>query len=376
LFFSKLSCFLYAIKGERRVNNQSGVVCLGTPKVSIIILNYNGQRFIGDLLSKCVESVLSTDYPSFEVLFVDNASTDDSIGVVKSRFGSDNRLKFVQNNKNLGFAEGNNVGFRLAQGEYIALLNSDTQVDSCWLKNLVKATEPADVGAAQSKLLLMSKPNLMDCAGGLVDYYGYHLEKGRGKDASIYTKSSEIFYGKGASILLKRVALTRSGLFDKDIFMYYDETDLCWRIRLAGYKIVFAPTSIVYHASGLTTSKVYDQKKLFFAQRNHLMILIKNFETGNMFRAVSVSVLYEIRNALLFLPRRKPLASLAIVKAVFWNLLNLKQTWKKRLIVQNYVRKVSDKEIKRSMLKPYPPFPLYLVFPRSRYFKGKQKLNT
>ncbi|XHH10575.1 MAG: glycosyltransferase family 2 protein [Candidatus Bathyarchaeia archaeon] len=344
------------------------------PKISVIILNYNGQRHLQELLGKCVESVLLTDYPNFEVLFIDNASTDSSVDIIKSRFGKDERLKVIQNRKNLGFAEGNNVGLRIAQGEYIALLNSDTKVDSCWLKTLVKAIEPSDVGAAQSKLLLMSKPSLMDCAGGLVDYYGYHIEKGRGEAASHYTKNSEIFYGKGASLILKREALKKAGLFDKDIFMYYDETDLCWRIRLAGYKVVFAPASIVFHASGLTTAKVYDQKKLFFAQRNHLMIVIKNFELNNMFKAVSVSIIYEIRNALLFILRRKTLASLAILKALFWNLFNLRKTWKKRLDVQKSVRQVSDETIKCIMLPPYPPFPLYLVFPRNRYFKNAKNL--
>jgi GT2 family glycosyltransferase len=221
----------------------------------------------------------------------------------------------------------------------------------------------------------MNTPSLLDCAGGFIDYYGYPFERGNKENTSLYTQTGECFYGKGASLLLKREALEKSGLFDKDIFMYYDETDLCWRLRLLGYKIVFAPTSIVYHASGSTAAKSYNQRTQFFHSRNHLMIVIKNFETCNMIKTVFISIIYEIRNIFLFLLKRKPLASLAVLNALFWNLFNLKRTWKKRVVVQTLLRKVSDEEIKQMMLKP-PSLPLYLIFSRDRYFKSKQKLDT
>jgi GT2 family glycosyltransferase len=333
--------------------------CLDKPKVSIIILNYNGAKLLGELLVECIESVLLTDYPSFEVLFVDNASSDNSLGIVRSRFGSDKRLKIIQNSKNLGFAEGNNIGLKLAQGKYIALLNNDTRVDSDWLKNLVKIIAQPDVGAVQSKLLLMSNPNLVDCAGGFIDYYGYAFEKGHGKEASRYTQVSECFYGKGASVLLKREVLKKTGLLDKDIFIYYDETDLCWRIRLAGYKILFVPTSIVYHAVNLTASNTHKQKTRFFCKRNQLMILVKNFELGNLIKFVTALISYEIREIIMCCLKCKTPIYFDFFRALSWNLFNFKKTWKKRVVVQKLVRKVSDEEIKQFLLEPYPPFPLY-----------------
>lgn len=346
---------------------------MDVPKVSVIILNYNGHRFLGELLSKCIESVLLSDYPCFEVFFVDNASTDDSVALVKNRFGSDSRLKIVQNSENLGFTEGNNVGLRLAQGEYSVLLNNDTYVDASWLKNLVKAGQPSSVGAVQSKLLLMSKPDLMDCAGGFIDCYGYPTERGQRQAASQYTQISECFYGKGASLLLKHEALKKSGLFDRDIFMYYDETDLCWRLRLAGYKIVFCPTSIVYHAAGATASRTYEEKLVYFCRRNQLMLLIKNFELMNMFKAVLVFVICEVRTAILCGIRGKHLAGLAIFRALFWNLCNLRRTWEKRVVVQKLVRKVSDREIKQSMIKTCQPSPIFFIFLKACYLKLRQK---
>jgi hypothetical protein len=348
---------------------------LSWPLVSVIVLNYNGQKNLGKLLENCLMSVFDTNYPNFEVLFVDNASTDGSVEFVKKRFGQNPRLRIIQNERNLGFTEGNNVGIRNAKGEYIALLNSDAKADPEWLKELVKAIHPPEIGAVQSKLLQMSSPDVIDCAGGLIDYYGYHLERGRGEKSGKYTETSEIFYAKGAGILIKREVLAKTGLLDPEIFMYFDETDLCWRIWLSGYKVLFAPKSIVYHASGSTASKLQQKTRSYYYTRNHILVLLKNYDLGNMFKAVAVSIIFEFRNMVLFLARRKPQVSIAIIEALSWNLFHSKYAWKKRQVIQRLVRKVSDEQIKKIMLKPYPPFPLYLVFSRFRYLK-KQNINT
>jgi hypothetical protein len=104
--------------------------------VSIVILNYNGRK-LGKILTKCLESVLATDYPNFEVLFVDNASEDSSVDFVMNAFGLNPKLTIIRNEQNLGYADGNNIGIRRAKGEYIVLLNNDTQVDPQWLSELV-----------------------------------------------------------------------------------------------------------------------------------------------------------------------------------------------------------------------------------------------
>ena len=344
--------------------------------ISIVILNYNGRRNLGGILEKCLDSVFETDYPNFEVLFVDNASTDGSFEFVRGKYSVKKNLRMIRNEKNVGFAEGNNVGMKSAKGEFIALLNSDTRVVSGWLQELAKVIQFPQAGAVQSKLLLMDSPDLLDCAGGLLDYYGYHLERGRGEKSSKYNKTAEIFYAKGAGVLFKREVLEKIGLFDRDIFMYFDETDLCWRIRLKGYKVFFAPASIVYHASGLTASKLHTKTRHYFHARNHLLVLLKNYNLGNAVKAVIVSLFFEARNFVLFLARRKPRISMAIGQALFWNLRNLGSTWKKRRVVQEFVRVVPDVRIKEAMLTPYPPFPLYVLFSRFRYLKRKQKNNT
>ncbi len=237
------------------------------PLVSVIILNYNCRKNLGVVLENCLLSVFQTNYPSFEVLFVDNASTDDSVAFVERNFGEDARLRIIQNEQNFGFAEGNNIGIRKALGKYIVLLNSDTRVDPEWLTALVSTVRPPEVGAAQSKLLQLGAPELLDCAGGFLDYYGYHFERGQGERGSKYDQPGEIFYAKGASILIKREVLEKTGLFDPDLFIYHDETDLCWRTRLSGYTVLFSPKSIVYHASGSTMSRFQEKRRSFLSTR-------------------------------------------------------------------------------------------------------------
>ncbi|MGB9756383.1 MAG: glycosyltransferase family 2 protein [Candidatus Bathyarchaeales archaeon] len=340
------------------------------PLVSVIILNYNGLTNLKTILEKCLRSVLNTNYPNFEVLFVDNASTDGSVKFIKGKFGRDPRLRIIQNTRNWGFAEGNNIGIRNAKGEYVALLNSDTKVDPRWLTELVKIVQMPTIGAAQSKLLQMDSPDTLDCAGGFLDYYGYHLERGRGEDANKYNKVDEIFYAKGAGALIKKEVLNKTGLFDSETFLYFDETDLCWRIWLSGYKVVFVPSSIVYHAPSLTASKLQNAIRLYFYTRNHMLILLKNYNTQNMLKTLTASLLLELRNMIKFIMKREPFNSLAIFKALLWNMLHLKQTWKKRRITQKLVRKIPDEHIKKLMLKPFPPFPLSLIISKARYHKS------
>lgn len=339
--------------------------------VSVIILNYNGRKNLGVLLEKCLESVLKTDYPNFEVLFVDNASTDNSAEFVKRKFGQNQKLRIIRNKRNFGFAEGNNIGIRNAQGEYIALLGSDIRVDPKWLKELAKAIQLPEIGAAQSKLLRMDEPHLFDCAGGFIDYYGYSNDRGHGEeDRGQYNFFDEIFYAKGAACILKRKVLKEVGLFDQEFFIYYEDADLCWRMRLRGYKIIFVPTSIVYHTTGKTISKLQKSIQRYFFTRNLMFTLLKNYNRRNFCKYSIILSILELRNALLFTIRGAAFTGIAIVKALLWNFLNLRRNLRKRGTVQLLIRRLPDEMIKKVMNKPYPPFPQCLI-PRSYFLKRR-----
>ncbi|MEM0010910.1 MAG: glycosyltransferase family 2 protein [Nitrososphaeria archaeon] len=321
-----------------------------SPLVSVIILNYNGMPYV----DRCLSSVLSSDYPNFEVIFVDNASNDGSLEHVKRKFSKDSRLKIVANNKNYGFAEGNNIGIRASKGAYIALLNVDTEVEPSWLSELVKILDKdKTIGAAQSKLLRMNDPKRFDTCGHMLTQHGFTIERGAGeKDLGQYDYVADILGAKGAAIMIRRSTLDRTGLFDPDYFVLREETDLCWRIWLSGYRVVFVPKSIVYHAGGGTLrdeakkSVAWRRMQLFYWYRNQLMNLVKNLEFRNMVKVIPFHLLLAFGDSIIRSLRNKNTQQLlCLVKAIAWILVNFKEVWCKHLKVNYLIRKIRDKDI-------------------------------
>ena len=322
---------------------------LKAPFVSIVILNYNGLRFV----KKCLESALKTDYDNFEVIFIDNASTDGSFEYVQKEFSHDHRLRIIRNQKNMGFAEGNNIGAETANGNYIAFLNIDTIVASSWLRELVNVME-ADpkAGVCQSKLLSLKRPKFFDSAGDFIDRYGAMMRRGGDfmeKDVGQYDKMEEIFSARGAAMITRRKIIKEVGLFDPTYFATYEDIDFCWRTRLRGYKVLFVPNSVAYHVGGVSSPTSF---KTFFTTRNWIMTLTKNYELHNLVRflpfviAISASVV-----AAELILRRRPKLALDRFKGVLWNALNFRYVWEKRLWIQRCIRKVPDSEIMKHMLK-------------------------
>jgi len=147
------------------------------PLVSIIIVNFNDKRH----LYRCLSSILKSEYPSFEIIVVDNGSTDGSVELVKKLFGNNPRIKLIQNERNLGPAAGRNIGAEVAKGRYLAFLDNDTEVNPKWLKEAVKVMESdLTIGAAQCKLLLMGHRNRFDYAGDYLSPYGFLIQSGNG----------------------------------------------------------------------------------------------------------------------------------------------------------------------------------------------------
>jgi hypothetical protein len=317
------------------------------PLVSIIILVYNSLRFIED----CLRSVLRTDYENIEVIVVDNASRDGSPQYLQEKFGQEKKVTIVHNEVNAGFAEGNNIGARRANGKYLTFLNMDTTVTPNWIDEVLVVMEADDsVGACQGKLLLMEHPRFFDSAGDFVDKYGVMMRRGGDlaeRDCGQYDKIEEIFSARGAAITIRRELFERIGGFDSSYFLTYEDIDLCWRVRLSLHKVVFVPKSVVYHYGGFSLT----QERVFLSTRNWLTTLIKNYELGNLLRvtapAVSIVVAATLAESLV---KKKPALSLQRVAGLLWVVLNLKMIWAKRLEVQSQIRKISDFEVMSKMM--------------------------
>lgn len=244
---------------------------MSLPLVSVIVVNWNGR----DYLMECLESLRSQTFIDFEIIVVDNGSTDGSVEMIRSHFPD---CLIIQNTCNYGFARGNNQGIEKAKGEYIALLNNDAQADCLWLEELVKAAEEdRRAGMLASKIYLQGSSKVIDNVGHLI--YRDGLNRGRGRlevDHGQFDKKEEVLFPSGCAALYRRAMLEEVGLFDEDFFAYGDDTDLGLKGRLAGWKCVYVPGAVVHHRYSQSSGS-YSPMKAFYVERNRVWIAIKYF---------------------------------------------------------------------------------------------------
>ncbi len=242
------------------------------PLVSAIVVNWNGKEY----LEECLQSLHAQTFSDFELILVDNGSTDGSIEHVQQDFPG--WVRVLRNVRNEGFSGGNNRGIRAASGKYIVLLNNDAQADPRWLEELVRvAEENPRAGMLASKIYLQGGSNIIDNVGHLI--YRDGLNRGRGRlevDRGQYERTEEVFFPSGCAALYRREMLEEVGLFDEDFFAYGDDTDLGLKGRLAGWKCLYVPKAVVHHRYS-QSSGAYSALKAFYVERNRVWIAVKFF---------------------------------------------------------------------------------------------------
>ncbi len=230
------------------------------PLISIIILNYNAGKY----LIKCIESVYKTDYNNFEIILVDNNSSDDSHKQCKEKF---QKVILIENSKNVGFSEGNNVGIQKAKGEFIVILNPDTIVTKSWLSELLNAYKNYGDNIYQPKILSLENKNEIQGTGVVIHLFGFGFTRDRGlRDSEQYQDVEQVSCASGACMFLSNKIFKKIGLFDPFLFLYLDDLELCWRAAQMGIKSLFVPKSIVYHAE--SPNLKWTSKKFFWLERN------------------------------------------------------------------------------------------------------------
>ncbi|WP_174591717.1 glycosyltransferase family 2 protein [Methanocella conradii] len=241
------------------------------PLVSMIIVNYNGKRF----LDKCLSSVEAQTYRHFETILVDNGSTDGSLEFVKSRFHG---VHIISNNENLGFSKANNVGISASRGAFIATLNNDTEARPRWLEALVDAMLSEDnVGMCASKMLFMNSPWVINSTGICISRSGESWDRGMFEpDRGQYDSIEEVFGPCAGAALYRRTMLDEVGLFDESFFAYMEDVDLAFRARLKGWKCLYVPDAVVYHHHGGTAGYMSDLS-VYYGNRNIIWNFIKNY---------------------------------------------------------------------------------------------------
>lgn len=279
---------------------------LKNPSVAVVILNWNGSG----LLRKFLPSVLKYS-DGAEIWVADNASTDDSVSVVKSEFPS---VKIVQNAINSGYAGGYNEALKSIDADIYVLVNSDIEVTENWLNPVIEAfRSDASVSIIQPKILDYkdkSKFEYAGAAGGFIDRFGFPFCRGRifdtvEEDAGQYDDSREIFWASGACFFIKSELFQRLGGFDESFFAHQEEIDLCWRAFNAGEKAFSVPNSVVYHVGGATLNEGHP-RKTYLNFRNSLLMMAKNLPSAKVFPIIFIRLCLDGVAGIRFLISGKP----------------------------------------------------------------------
>lgn len=318
-----------------------------TPRVSILILSYNGA----DLLGPCLESLRGLAYPDYEIVVIDNGSTDDTPRILAQHPA----VRTVRTEKNLGSSGGYNFGLPAATGEFVLMMNNDMIANPLFVSALSSyLVEHPEVGIVQGKMVLPRSGGTLEVCGAFMTCFGLLYNYGYFKpDGPKYEQSQAVFCGKGACLMFRREVVEAAGgyYFNPEFHCYYEETDLCHRAWLAGYETHFVASPAIQHLSGVTVAR---SEKAGFAihyfLRNMIYSLLTILEWPWILRLMPIFI-----STLLFSMTAYFLTGQRSMAAAHWNALayNLRH-WKKiraRRTQLRAIRKKSDGEIFAKVLR-------------------------
>ena len=216
---------------------------------------------------------MNSKYKKIEIIVVDNISSDDSHIICKEKFPN---IVLIENSENFGYCEGNNIGIRKAKGEFIVILNPDTEVDPEWINELINAYEKYGDGLYQPKILSLYEKDILQSTGNMINVFGFGYARDKGIiDKNQIKEIQEIGYASGTSLFTHKNVFEKIGLLDPFIFLYHDDLDLGWRAKQIGIKSFYVPKSVVYHAESYSLK--WSKKKFFWLERNRRYCILTHF---------------------------------------------------------------------------------------------------
>lgn len=302
------------------------------PELAVVILNWNGRAYLEQFLP----FILNSGYSNLRVIVGDNASADDSVSFVRTHFPS---VEILENEENLGFAGGYNSILKRVDSDYFCLLNSDVEVSPGWIEPVLTLMEKdKSVAAVQPKLLSFGNRNSFEyagAAGGFIDIFGYPFCRGRvfdhvETDHGQYNNTSEIFWASGAALFIRRSCWEEAGGFDTSFFAHMEEIDLCWRLKNLGYKIMYCPSSTVYHIGG-GTLQADNPYKTYLNFRNNLTMLLKNLPAAEAFSVIFIRLWLDLISLIKFASAGKFKQAKAVSNAHSYFFLHFNSNRKKRI---------------------------------------------
>ena len=300
-------------------------------KTALVILNYNGVKF----LKRFLPSVIEHSSKDAEIWVADNCSTDGSIELLEEEFKN---IKVIQNETNGGFATGYNVALRKIKADYYILLNSDIEVTANWINPVIELMESDNtIGACQPKIRSYSQKEKFEYAGasgGYIDKYGYPFCRGRifqslENDNGQYDNPTEVFWATGACMFVRADIFKQLNGFDDDFFAHMEEIDFCWRMKSIGNKVMVCPSSMVYHVGG-GTLPVGSARKTYLNFRNNFVLLYKNLPSKSLYSVIIVRLFLDGLAGIKFLLQGGFSDFIAVIRAHLYFYRNWKHIKEKR----------------------------------------------
>lgn len=292
------------------------------PLISIVSVQYGHP----EVTLEMIKSLKNISYPNIEIIVVDNASPNCNPDIVKETYPD---IIYIKSEVNLGFAGGNNLGFKIAKGKYILLLNNDTEVDKGFLEPLVKKMQDnPKIGIVSPKIRFFHSPDILQYTG--YEHINPITQRGgaRGfaeKDMGQYEEDHEAAYGHGAAMMVSMKAIKEVGLMADVFFLYYEELDWGHRIRNAGYKIFYVHDSLVYHKESISTGGRVSALRAYYMTRNRILYLRRNFSGLNFLLAVVYQIFIAIpKNATINAIKGGPKFIRAYTLGVLWHIYNIR----------------------------------------------------
>lgn len=308
--------------------------------ISIIIVNWNGRKW----LEKCLSSLRLQTYKDFEIIFVDNASTDESVEYVKDNFPE---VKIILSSENLWFAWGNNLGIKNTIWDYLLFLNNDTWMETSFLEKFILHFQNSEFDILWVTERKYDGTRISRLALPKIDLLGHPIYIPSQWESVV---SENLFYVSGVCVLFRKDFYKKTGWLDNDFFMYSEEVDWIWRSRLYGWRIWQITDLYIYHAGAGSTGTWIKYNVFLWRNQNTLQMLLKNYAWYNLIWVLVFYLTINMAEMVFFLIIFKPKITYSYIEWWFYNIVLLSKTLQKRRSIQKN-RVISDIEILKYMYK-------------------------
>jgi len=336
--------------------------------VTIVIANFNGENFLED----CLDSVFASTFTNYELIIVDDGSTDSSLKIIDKYKLKDKRIDLIKNDKNLGAAASRNKAIKVAHGEIVVFLDNDTVTDKHWIEFILDTFhESKNVGAVQALILDFKNRDSIQMAGGkLIPETAWLVPFNQWQSYKKINKNLKVreIVAISAALAVKREVLEKVGGFDEKEAVTTEDLDFCWRIWLSGYKILLSPKALVYHYTRSVEERSFmrvNYRKIYFhLAKNSFRSILKNYELLNSILYLLTSLLVNFGRGFYMIVSKKSISPLlGSLDGLFWNIINIGDTLSERKKIQRN-RKVSDKNLRKLMFVNNGISQMYNIYKR------------